>query len=71
MLADLDDSGMGIVSVVFYLLHHYSNKCFCGGTQLNIDDEDPLVHPIVNHIIRIKGKGMQEHLFFPVELINE
>ena len=73
VLADLDNSGMGIVSVGFYLLHHDSNKCFCVGTQFNIDDEDPLVHPIVNHIIRIKETDidMPEHLVFPVELIKE
>ena len=71
LLADLDEPEMCIISVLYYLLHQDSNICFCVGTKMPIDDTDPLVHPVVNHIIKIEEREILDFQDFPVNRIKE
>ena len=71
LLADLDEPEMCIISVLYYLLHQDSNICFCVGTKMPIDDTDPLVHPVVNHIIKIEEREILDFQVFPVNRIKE
>lgn len=66
----VQDEEIQVATIEYFIYHKNSTKCFALVSKLEME-ENPLLHPLVNHLICLKEIQNQQTFIIPVDKITE